>query len=131
MDGHRKQKMMGTDVKFFHDGPLFGLDIGYSSMKVMQMDMSHKGMPQVVGYGVSDYYPRDTIDRGEIKNLGLLSQRLNELFDNRLIGSISTKTVACTLPSSFTFSRTLRLPHMEKEHLAEAVRLEAEQYIPL
>lgn len=118
-------------LKFFHDGPLFGLDIGYSSLKVMQIDLKHGDIPKVIGYGVSDYYPTNTISKGEILDHQTLAQKLNEMFAKRLIGSINTRMVACTIPTSYTFSRTLRLPKMEKEHLAEAVRLEAEQYIPL
>ena len=44
---------------------------------------------------------------------------------------ISTRRVACTIPTSHSFSRPLQLPAMADEDLSEAVRLEAEQYIPV
>jgi hypothetical protein len=42
---------------FYHDKPLFGLDIGHGSLKVMQIEeqtanSAHKNRrPKVVGYG--------------------------------------------------------------------------------
>lgn len=112
--------------------PLFGLDIGHSSMKVMQMDSSAASAknPRIMGYGSSYRYAVSSIENGVIVDPRALSDALHDLFDTRLIGSISTRRVVCTIPMSNSFSRPLHLPAMDEANLGEAVRLEAEQYIP-
>lgn len=123
--------MGSKNFKFYHDEPLFGLDIGQSSMKVMQLDISASNKPKIVGYGVSNYYPESAIANGVIVNYDVLSQALHELFNERLVGTINTRRVACTVPTSHTFSRPMKLPAMDKKDIADAVHLEAEQYIPI
>ncbi|MBI2588960.1 type IV pilus assembly protein PilM [Candidatus Saccharibacteria bacterium] len=124
---------MGIKSKFsfYKDQPLFGLDIGHSSMKVMQLEVALNNRPKILGYGVSNYYPQNAIENGVIVNYDVLSQALHELFSERLIGAIKTRRVACTLPTSHTFSRPMKLPAMDKKDIADAVHLEAEQYIPI
>lgn len=123
--------MSGKKPSFYHDEPVFGLDIGHSSMKVMQLEHSGKAKPKVLGYGVSRYYSVSAIANGVIVNSHILSEALHELFSKRLIGTINTRRVACTVPTSNTFSRPMKLPRMEKDDITNAVHLEAEQYIPI
>lgn len=113
--------------------PLFGLDIGRSSMKVMQLESGSgkSNRPSVVGWGNSYRYPVTSMDDGVIVDYNALSDAIHDLFEKRLSGVISTRKVACTIPMSYSFSRPLKLPVMEAEALEEAVHLEAEQYIPV
>ena len=99
-------------------------------MKIMQMSHA-SGKPTVLAYGVSNYYPENAITNGVIVNYETLSQSLHDLLSNRLIGDINTKRVACTIPTSHTFSRPMTLPPLQPKQIEEAVRLEAEQYIPI
>lgn len=117
-------------VNFYHDQPLFGLDFGYSSIKVMQLEVKDGARPKVLGYGMIDF-PAEAIKDGIIVNPNLISQALHELFSNRLIGEISTRRVACSIPTTRTYSRPMKLPPMSDSDIAEAVHLEAEQYIPM
>lgn len=123
--------MGSKNFKFYRTEPLFGLDIGHSSMKAMQLQTSSGSKPKVVGYGVSNYYPENAIINGVIVNYDVLAKALHELFNERLIGTINTKQVACTIPTSHTFSRPMKLPLMDKKDIADAIKLEAEQYIPI
>jgi type IV pilus assembly protein PilM len=116
-------------LSFYQDQPLFGLDIGYSSLKVMQLD-AVGGKPKVLGYGFGKY-PSSAISSGVITGYEVLAKALHELFEEHLQGSISTKRVACTVPTAHTFSRPMKLPPMNDKDISEAVRLEAEQYIPV
>lgn len=113
--------------------PLFGLDIGHSSLKVMQLEPSNtrNKILSVVGYGNSYRYAATSIQNGEIVDFKTLGDTLHDLFEKRLVGMISTRKVACTVPMSHSFSRPLKLPVMSEEDLAAAVQLEAEQYIPV
>lgn len=116
---------------FYRDQPLFGLDIGSTSLKVMQLSAEKNKTTRVVGFGVSTYYPSNCTVEGVIANKKILGEALYDLLQNRMIGSITTKRVACTVPSSHTFSRPMKLPIMDDDELAEAVRLEVEQYVPV
>jgi type IV pilus assembly protein PilM len=113
--------------------PLFGLDIGRSSMKVMQLEAGtgKSKSPAVIGWGNSYRYPVTAMNNGVIVDYKALSDAMHNLFEKRLSGLITTRKVACTVPMSYSFSRPLKLPVMEAEDLEEAVHLEAEQYIPV
>ncbi len=117
-------------LSFYHDEPLFGLDIGHSSLKVMQLDTTGSQKPQVLGYGFGQYPPQ-AISNGVVVKYDALAQAIHDLFQEHLVGSISTKRVACTVPTAHTFSRAMKLPPMNDKDIAEAVHLEAEQYIPV
>ncbi|HEY5549983.1 MAG TPA: type IV pilus assembly protein PilM [Candidatus Saccharimonadales bacterium] len=113
--------------------PLFGMDIGHSSLKVMQLEAGgakNKSL-SVIGYGSSYRYDVNSIAGGVIVDYKALSEAMHDLFEKKLAGMISTRKVACTIPTSHSFSRPLKLPAMEDEDLAQAVHLEAEQYIPV
>ena len=113
--------------------PLFGMDIGHSSLKVMQLELDggKDKSPTVAGYGSSHRYAVNSIVDGVIVDYKALSEALHDLFDRRLAGIISSRKVACTIPLSHSFSRPLKLPPMDDDDLSQAVHLEAEQYIPV
>ena len=117
-------------LSFYHEQPLFGLDIGHSNLKIMQLDTALAGSPRVIGYGFGQY-PSRAINNGQIVDYELLAVSLHDLFEEHLVGEITTKRVACTVPTARTFSRPMKLPPMNDKDIAEAVRLEAEQYIPV
>lgn len=120
-----------SKLNFYKDQPLFGLDIGSTSLKVMQMMPRKNKTTQVTGFGVSTYYPADCTVEGVVSNKKILGEALYDLLQNRMVGTLDTKRVACTVPSSHTFSRPMKLPAMDDDELAEAVRLEVEQYVPV
>lgn len=113
--------------------PLFGLDIGHSSLKVMQLEIGagRDNSAAVVGYGASYRYAVSSIVDGVIVDYKALADASHDLFEKRLNGMVSTRKVACTIPMSYSFSRPLELPALDDEDLPEAVQLEAEQYIPV
>lgn len=118
---------------FYHDKPLFGLDIGHGSLKVMQIvpsKPSEKGLPKLQGYGTIDF-DGTAIDDGVIRQPEVIAAALRELFDKHLIGDITTRRVALTIPSYRTFTRAINLPRLVTKDLAQAVETEAESYIPL
>jgi type IV pilus assembly protein PilM len=119
-----------TKNYFYTDKPLFGIDIGHSSIKVMQIDKSGK-KPMVTGYGVIRFNS-DAIKNGVIVNHEAIASSILDLFKNQLVGKITTKRAAIGIPASRTFNRVIKLPpKLSSKELADAVRLEAEQYIPV
>lgn len=121
--------MSDTATYFYHDKPIFGLDIGSGDLKVMQVDWSgHK--PTVTGYGVAAFEATAFKD-GVLADPEQLAQVTYDLFDKNLVGEITTRRVAVSIPASRTYNRTMALPPMATKDIAAAVQLEAEQYIPV
>jgi type IV pilus assembly protein PilM len=120
---------MGT-VKFYKDEPLFGLDIGHANLKALQAEKNPDGSARISGYGISDF-DSSAIQNGVIIKPDVIAQAMHELFEKNLTGTITSRRVACSLPTSRTFSRPMKIPVMDHEAILEAVHLEAEQYIPI
>lgn len=119
---------MQSSTYFYQDKPLFGLDIGYSSVKVMQV--ANNNRRGVTGYGVVNFDPA-AIKDGVIINPEELARAIYNLFDKNVVGEITTRRAAFAVPAARTFNRNMTLPKLETKDLNEAVRLEAEQYIPV
>lgn len=124
-----KKSTKNSKTFFFEDKPLFGLDIGHDMLRVMQFDLGHK-LPRLKGYG-SAAFDVAAIADGVIVKPELIAKAAVGLFRKGLIGDISTKRVAVSLPASRAFTRALQLPKMGPKDIDEAVRTEAEQYIPV
>ncbi|MDB5168927.1 MAG: Pilus assembly protein PilM [Candidatus Saccharibacteria bacterium] len=117
---------------FFHDKPLFGLDIGHGSLKVMQIsaDGSKAHHPKVIGYGFTTFDKAAQSD-GVIVQPEVIAKAAFDLFDKHLIGDITTRRAALAIPAYRTYTRSLQLPKLKPKELKNAVELEAEQYISM
>jgi len=129
---------------FFRSKPLFGLDIGKSSLKVVQLAQIEAKQPtkkvkdntqnpyelKLIGYGTASFDPAAIVD-GVIVQPEVIAKAAQELFKKQLIGDITTSQVALSIPSYRTFTRSIELPVLQPRERTEAVRLEAEQYIPM
>lgn len=114
---------------FYHDKPVFGLDIGFSSLKVMQVGKSnHKHF--VRGYGATNFDPSAIVD-GVIVKPEVVAKVTHDLFSHNIVGEITSRRACIAVPASRTFNRAITLPAMSGKDMADAVRLEAEQYIPM
>lgn len=114
---------------FYHDKPVFGLDIGFSSLKVLQIERAGH-QQRVTGYGVTRFDSAAIVD-GVIKDPEAIAKSALELFKSNVVGDISTRRVVLAVPSARTFTRAISLPAMKNKELAEAVRTETEQYVPV
>src|SRR5215471_11192548 len=112
--------------------PIFGLDVGHGSLKVMQVaEAGGGGKPsRIVGYGTTTF-DSSALDNGVIRKPEVIAEALLNLFKGQLIGDITTRRVTVAIPSYRSFSRSMQLPKLSSKDLREAVRLEAEQYIPV
>lgn len=117
---------MGVTYK---DKQVFGFDIGRSSIKIMQIDQSGKS-GRVVGYGTTNFNS-SAIKQGVIVDHEEIVKSAYNLLSKELVGTITTKRVAVSLPNEFSFSRVLNLPKMNKKDLSAAVESEVDQSIPM
>jgi type IV pilus assembly protein PilM len=119
---------------FFHDKPIFGLDIGHGSLKVMQLDTTtpqtghKKHLPKVIGYGFATFDKSAQKD-GVVINPEIIAKAAFELFEKHLIGDITTRRTALAIPAYRTFTRSVHVPKLNAKQLKDAIELESEQYI--
>ncbi len=122
--------MANNTQLFYKDKPLFGLDIGFNTIKVMQLIDDGK-THRVSGYGVAKF-DSEAIKDGIITDYESLAAAANELFAKNIIGTITTRRVAATIPASKAYSRIMTAPaKLSRKELDQAVHNEAEQYIPI
>lgn len=121
---------------FFHDKPLFGLEIGHGSLKVMQVaeqpakKPAKDYRPDLIGYGYTSF-DKAAQENGVVVQPEIIAKAAHDLFKNRLVGDITTRRTALAIPAYRTFTRSLSLPKLKASEMDNAVHLEAEQYISL
>ena len=104
---------------------LVGVDIGASSIKVVQLKAQRKSL-SVVRYGYAALPPQTIID-GHVMSSGAVIEALLKIFqDNK----ISTKDVAVGVYGQSVIVRKITVPMMTSEELEEQINWEAEQHIP-
>lgn len=120
---------MNNEALFFKDKPLFGLDIGNASLKVMQLDDQVKKR-SVIGYGAGSFNPGFITD-GLIADLEGLAKAVHELFTKNIVGNITTRRVVLSVPASRSYTRNIHLPKLANSEQYDAVLQEVEQYVPV
>jgi type IV pilus assembly protein PilM len=113
----------------YRDQPIFGFDLGTRTAKMIQLKPNGKTM-EVLGYGYA-MFPEDAIVEGIIVDPQIIAKSLSPIMKKMTYGEISAKRVSASLPVAKVFTRVLELPPMNPADLGQAVRLEAEQYIPV
>lgn len=120
---------MSKETLFFKDKPVFGLDVGYGSIKVMQIT-SNGHRHSVVGYGAASF-DQACIKDGVITDIEPLAKAIYELFTHKLTGDITTSRVVMSIPAANAFNRTVKLPNLTTKELEEAINSEVERYVPI
>lgn len=121
-----------NETKLYYDKPIFGIDIGFNSIKAMQIHVGARNKKHhVAGYGTT-HFDQSAFKNGEIIDPEKIAAATQDLLEKQLIGSITTRRVVVSVPASKTFNRTVQFPKIDKkDDLEQAIRLEAEQYIPV
>ena len=114
---------------FYKDKKVFGFDIGHSAIKVMQIDQTKKAI-SVVAYGTEPFNPK-AVENGIIIDPEEITRAAYQLIQSNLNGVLTTRRAAVSLPNEYSFNRVVLLPKMDKKDLAEAIKQEVDQSIPL
>lgn len=109
----------------FEGKHLIGVDIGTSSIKVVQVRKSGKGF-HLLKLGVDKLPPQSIVD-GHVMNHGAVVDGLRKLFRDL---KINQKEVALSISGNSVIIKKLNLPQMKEEELEEQIQWEAEQHIP-
>ncbi len=113
---------------FYKQKPLIGLDISQTGVKVMAIDPKRW---LVLGYGSLDLDPLKVQASLENPDDTYLADNIRALLKQNIVGSLNSDHVAIGLPTGRTYSRTFTLPASEVKHIASAVEVEVDQYIPI
>ncbi len=114
---------------FYKDRPIFGMDIGFDNIKVMQLSFSNKF--QVAGFGNTNFSD-SFVSKGVITQPIPFAETILNMFNHSLVGNITTNRVVLSIPAIYTFSRIINLPKtIDSKDLEDAVSTEIQQYLPL
>jgi len=107
---------------------LVGLDIGDSSVKIVELKELGKGRGfQLLGLGWEPLSSEAIVD-GQIMDSQLVSETIQRLCQRCRIKT--TSPVAVALSGHHVIVKRISLPQMSDAELAESIHWEAEQYIP-
>lgn len=104
---------------------LVGVDIGASSVKVVQLKESRKRLG-VVKYGMAPLPPQTIVD-GHVMARGAVVEALNKIFRD---SKITQRDVAVGVYGQSVIVRKITVPLMTAAELSEQITWEAEQHIP-
>lgn len=106
----------------------FGLDVSDRSLHVAQLEKKSGGL-RLASFGEGEL-ERGIIEGGEIKKEDQLVAAIQQTLKQIRGKKIDTKHVVAALPEEKAFVQVVQLPRMKKEELANAIRFQAESFIP-
>lgn len=106
--------------------PAFGLDIGTTSIKAVQLG-TEGGSLSLLAAGVTPTTSRG-LETDNPQDMAALAQVVKKLITDT---KISTRDVAISLPESKVYTRLISLPLLTDEEVTSAIAWQAEPYIPI
>lgn len=107
-----------------------GLDISDISVRLVQFSLNSKG-----GYSVQAYVDKplskEVIRDDSVKSVQILVDSIKEALQNPQLGKFLGKQVVASIPETKSFVRVIEMPKMSEQEVKEAIKWEAEQYVPL
>jgi type IV pilus assembly protein PilM len=110
---------------FFSPKKVVGVDIGSSSIKLVQLSRTRKGY-HLEGLGIAPS-PKDSVLDGDIFNVGAISNVLRELVS---ASNVRGCDAYAGLFGPGAVIKRIKIPTMSPSELKNNIRWEAEQYIP-
>lgn len=104
---------------------IVGIDIGSSSVKIVELKGSSKGY-QLVNFGTAPL-PSEAIVDGALMNSTAVVEAIGTLTDSM---KLKGKEVSSSVSGHSVIIKKISLPTMTEDELAESIQWEAEQYIP-
>lgn len=104
----------------------FGLDIGTSSIKMVQLRRKADKY-QLVALGSAPSTAKGLLSEAET-DLVALAEVIKKLHQE---AKIKTKNVVSALPQDKVFTRIITVPKLSEEELSSALKWEAEQFVPI
>lgn len=110
-------------------GSVFGLDIGFESLKLVQLKKSKKSISLVGAIEIP--LTERILEKDRFKNKAVTANVLKEACRKAKPDSISARKIISALPETFVFSKTIQMPKMSEEEYKNAIPVEAAKYLPM
>ena len=104
-----------------------GLDIGSSAVRAAELEHRRGGPPKLSRYGQVALPPGAVVD-GDVLEPGVVADALRELWS---VAGLRGRNVAVGLASQRVTVRQMDLPELPEAELADAVRLQAADQLPM
>lgn len=105
----------------------FGIDLGTSSIKVVQAELMGTRSYRVSGVGLVQN-PAGVVAFDDPRVSGKLAQAIKQVITQ---AGIHDKRAVVAIPELKCYSRIVEMPNMSEAELATAVKWEAEQFVPI
>lgn len=115
--------------KIYKQKDCLGLDIGASSVKIVQLKKKKK-LTKLVGYQAR-VLPENIIIEGIVSDHEKMAKLIHEMMVETKEGKFTAEKVIASIPDTNVFTRILELPELSEKELKEAVMWEADQSIPM
>jgi type IV pilus assembly protein PilM len=112
-------------MRFGKKKTVAGLDVGSSSIKIVELDGKLNSL-SLVGLGFENL-PDDTVVDGQIMELNVVSDVINNICTNH---QITANNVVTGVSGHSVIIKNIVLPPMSKEELEESIDWHAEEHIP-
>jgi len=110
---------------FFKKKKILGIDIGTSSIKISELDVSKKGA-KLINFAMIET-PASSISSGDVVEVSPICSAIREAIVEY---KFQAKNVASGLWGGSVLVKKITIPSMDRGSIAEQIRWEAEQYIP-
>ncbi|MFA4880764.1 MAG: type IV pilus assembly protein PilM [Candidatus Doudnabacteria bacterium] len=107
----------------------FGLDLSDQSLKLIEL--KREGRNTELSNFCEFLLQEGTVIKGRVVKEDLLVAAIEESRIKARKGRVKTRFVVACVPEYESFVRIIKLPRLPEEELAEAVKWESEQHIPL
>ncbi len=112
---------------FNRSRPALGLDIGSSSIKLMELDLDKRtGRYRLMHFAMAPLPPEAIVD-GSVMNTNVIVDTIRELVQQQ---RVKTRQVVASVSGNAVIIKRVTLPQMSEDELEESIQWEAEQYIP-
>lgn len=115
--------------KIYKQKDCLGLDIGSSSVKIVQLKKK-KSLTKLVGYQ-SRELPKNLIIEGIISDHEKMAKLIHDMMAETKEGKFTAEKVIASIPDTNIFTKVLELPELSEKELKEAVMWEADQSVPM
>lgn len=110
---------------FFQSKKVLGLDIGSTSIKLSELDVSRSGAT-LTGFAVAST-PAQAVINGDIADATAISEVVAGLMQTL---QTKRKFVATAISGNPVIVKRISIPKMEEKMIGEQIKWEAEQYLP-
>lgn len=108
---------------------VFGLDIGFETLKLLELKKSKKNISLVGAVEVP--LTERILEQDHFKNKAATANLIKEACRKAKPNPITARKIVSALPETFVFSKTIQMPKMSEEEYLSAIPIEAAKYLPI